>query len=380
MFELFLVAYPWDLSVEDVGDVLERLRGEVGITGLSLWVAAPPLAQLRAIPRTPRVFQTRGGAFFQPAQRHYTQTRCQPIMSSWVTMGSPLAQISKACAGRGLKLRAIVSAAAAGRMAERYPEFTCRNAFGDESHARLCLANAEVQTYLRAMALDLSSHDGVSALTLADFDVRWSDADGFQNAVPLGPVERSLLAVCFCESCRQRSQSAGIDVEAARRAVEQTVDEAFDHGPRDEVSIEDFFAEHERLSEHRRRQVEDLNSLLRKIKEACRCDLLLERRAGDSQDNAAGGLDLSIPSAVITRVDDPVELPHVMPSRARRHELRLAATSAVGPAGARLVRILPDAAQAGFAAVEIDHYGVLSESALTTLKQAIRFARRGALG
>ncbi|MEK7757369.1 MAG: hypothetical protein AAB385_09190, partial [Planctomycetota bacterium] len=188
MFELFIVAYPWDLPAEDVGGVLDQLRGEVGVTGLSLWVAAPPTAQLRASAprplslganvssaRRPRVFRTRGGVFFQPADRHYAQTRCQPIVSSWVTMGNPLATIAKACAGRGLNLRAIVSAAAAGRMAERYPEFACRSAFGDESRARLCLANAEVQTYLRAMALDLSTNAGVTALTLTDFDIRWSD-------------------------------------------------------------------------------------------------------------------------------------------------------------------------------------------------------------
>ena len=380
MFELFVVAYPWDLPAEDVGGILDQLRGEVGVSGLSLWVAVPPSAQLRANSRLPRVFRTRGGVFFQPADRHYTQTRCQPIESSWVTMGNPLATIAKACAGRGLTLRAIVSVAAVGRMAERYPEFACRSAFGDDSRARLCLANAEVQTYLRGMALDLSTSAGVTALTLADFDIRWSDADDFHGGAPLGSVERSLLAVCFCESCVQRCQSAGIDVEAARRAVEQTVNLAFEQGPGEGTPVADYFAEHENLAEHRRRQIEELNALLRTLKEACRCDLLLERTAFDSTTNGAGGLDLSIPSAVITRVADPARLPTVTPSRARRNELQFAATSAVGPAASRLVGILPDAVKAGFAAVEIDHYGLLSESALTTLKQAIRFARRSAVG
>jgi len=377
MFELFLIAYPWDLPAEDVGGVLDPLHGEIGVTGLSLWVAAPPTIQLRAIHRNPRVFRTRGGVFFQPAQRHYAQTRCQPIVSSWVTMGNPLASISKACAGRGLTLRAIVSAAATGLMAERYPEFTCRNAFGDESRTRLCLANDEVQSFLRALTLDLSSTAGVSALTLADFDIRWSDAEDLDGGTPLGPVERSLMAVCFCEACAQRSQSAGVDIEGARRAVERTVNLAFEQGPGEGTPIEDFFAEHESLGEHRRRQTEDLNTLLRKLKEACRCDLQFERNASDARADAAGGLDLSIPSGVITRVDDPTRLPSVEP-RNIRHELQIGAASAVGPAASRLVGALPNAAQAGFAAVEVDHYGLLSESALNTLKQAIRFARRTA--
>lgn len=379
MFELFLVAYPWDLTVEDAAGALDRLYGDLGVSGISLWVAAPPSNQLRAFHRNPRVFRTRGGVFFQPLHRHYEQTRCQPIVSSWITMGNPLAEISRACADRGLTFRVIVSAAAAGRMAERYPEFACKSAFGDESRTRLCLANAEVQSCLRAMALDLSSTAGVSALTLADFEIRWSDADDVQPRVLPGPVERSLLAVCFCESCVRRSQSAGIDVEAARRIVDGAVDDAFEHGPRDESQRDDFFAENASLSEHRRRQIEELNALLRKIKECCRVDLLLERYERDPPADAASGLDLSVPSAVITRVNDPADLSAVTPSRARRNELRLPANSAVGSAGAQLVRILPDVAKAGFAAVEIDHYGALSESAFTTLKQAVRFARRSAV-
>lgn len=379
MFEFFLVAYPWDLPAEDVGSVLDQLRGEVGVTGISLWSGVPPTIQLRAGARYPRVFRTRGGVFFQPAQRHYTQTRCQPIVSSWVTMGNPLAPIAKACAGRGLTLRVIVSAAATGLMAERYPEFACRNAFGDESRARLCPANAEVQTYLRGLTLDLSTSVGVTALTLVDFDIRWSDADDLHAGILLGPLQRSLLAVCFCESCAQRSQNAGIDVESARRAVEQTVNLAFEQGPGEGTQLEVFFAEHESLAEHRHRQFEELTTLLRKLKETCRCDLLLKRTANDSGLDVANELDYSIPSTVITRVDDTARLPIVTPLRARRNELQLAATSAVGPAASRLVGILPDAAKAGFIAVEIDHYGLLSESALTTLKQAIRFARRSAV-
>jgi len=380
MLELFVIAYPWDLPEAQVGNVLDELRGEVGITGLTLWVAAPPAAQLRAGAWHPRVFRTRGGVFFQPEDRRYAQTRCQPIVSSWVTMGNPLETIAKACAARGMDLRVLVSAADTGRMAERYPEFACRSAFGDESRARLCLAHVEVQAYLRGMALDLCTHAGVTALTLADFDIRWSDADDLHGGDPLGPLEQALLAVCFCESCVQRSQSAGIDVEAARRAVEQGVNLAFEQGPELGVSVESFFAEHEGLVEHRRRQVEELNTLLRKLKEACRCDLLLERTAYDSSADGVGGLDLSIPSAVITRMGDPILLPAVMPPGAKRNELKLSATAAIGPAASGLIGILPDAAKAGFAAVEIEHYGLLSDSALTTLKQAIRFARRSAAG
>jgi hypothetical protein len=380
MFELFLVAYPWDVPVEHLGEELDRLRGEVGVTGLSLWVAAPPATQFRAVGLNPRVLHTRGGVLFQPTERHYAQTRCQPVVSSWSTAGNPLARISKACAAHGMRLRVMVSASATGRMAERYPEFTCRNAFGDESQTRLCLANPEVQSYLRGMVMDLSSDDGVCALTLADFDIDWSDAEveKLQTAFVGGPIERSLLATCFCGSCRERAQSAGVDAEAARQTAEGLLQEAMEHGHRQDGSLEDCFAEHPGLGEYRRRQTEELNSLLRKTKEACRCELLLERRADRSGEDAAGGLDLSIPDAVITCVDDLDELSRAAPPGARRNEVRLPAASAVGAVGDRLVGVLPEAVQAGFAALEIDNYGLLPRAALATLKRAIRFARRTA--
>ena len=137
-------------------------------------------------------------------------------------------------------------------------------------------------------------------------------------------------------------------------------------------------AEHHELGEYRRGQTEELNSLLRKLKEACRGELLLVQRADDCGETAADGLDLSIPSAVITRIDDLGQLSRAAPSGTRRNEVRLPAACAVGAAGDRLVGVLPEAARAGFTALEVDNYGILPRAALATLKRAMRFARRTA--
>jgi len=187
-----------------------------------------------------------------------------------------------------------------------------------------------------------------------------------------------LLATCFCGSCRERAQSAGVDAEAARQTVEGLLQDAMEHGHRRDGSIEDCLAEHADLGEYRRRQTEELNSLLRKIKEACRCELLLERHAECGGDDVADRLDLSIPDAVITCVDDLDQLSRAAPPGARRSEVRLPAACAVGAAGDRLVGVLPEAVQAGFAALEVDNYGLLPRAGFATLKRAIRFARRTA--
>ncbi len=376
MVEFFVVAYPWDLPAENVGGALDQLHGGVGFSGLSLWAGIPHTIHLRAVHRNPRTFRTRGGLFFQPAERLYAQTRCQPIVSSWLATGDPLAHLSRACKERDLKLRVMVSAAV-GQMAERYPEFSCRNAFGDESYTRLCPANPEVENYLLAMAMDLSSNERVSAICLSDWDIRWPDVDELPASNGLGPVERSLLSVCFCPSCNRRSQSAGIDVEAAQRSVQETVDQSLDRGPAEETLFDKgMTSQPGSLSDHRRTQIEALNALLRRMREACRCELILVRGTDDVPNKGAGELDLSIPSAVITQMDDAGELPSVLPAVGKRNELQLPARWAVGIESSRLVQVLPEAVRAGFTAVGIDHYGLLTDSSLTTLKQAIRFARR----
>ncbi|MGB2985153.1 MAG: hypothetical protein WBE26_04665, partial [Phycisphaerae bacterium] len=120
--QVFLTAYPWDLLDEDLGTVLDRLHGEIGVTGVSVWVSSPALTQLRVRDVEPRVFRTRGGLFFHPDEQRYVATRCKPVVSSRHKTRNPLARIADACAERALELRVIVSAAATGRLAQRYPE------------------------------------------------------------------------------------------------------------------------------------------------------------------------------------------------------------------------------------------------------------------
>ena len=130
MLKAFLTAYPWDLIDEGVDAVLDRLHGEVGISGVSVWVASPPVVQLRVRDVGPRVVRSRGGLFFHPDEQPYAATRCKPIVSGWVKGRHPLTRIAEACAERAMDLRVIVSAAMTGRLAQRHAEMACKNVFG----------------------------------------------------------------------------------------------------------------------------------------------------------------------------------------------------------------------------------------------------------
>jgi len=205
MIRAHLTAYPWDLIDEREEAVLDRLRGEIGVTGLSLWVASPPVRQLRVRDVEPRIFSTRGGLFFRPSDEPYTGTRCKPLASGWHKGSDPLARIADACADRSLDLRAVVSATATGRVAQRHPEMACKNVFGAVSDTGLCLANPDVQSYLCGLVTDLSGRYQLTGVSIADFALAWPEAwnQDLRCGVPLDDMARSLLGICFCESCHQ---------------------------------------------------------------------------------------------------------------------------------------------------------------------------------
>lgn len=378
MLRTFLTTHPWDLVDEDVGGVLDRLRGEVGVTGVSVWVTTSPLVQLRVRDVSPRIFRTRGGLFFHPDEQRYAATRCKPIVSTWVKEKRPLKRISQACADRGMELRVILSAAMTGRLAERHTEMACKNVFGDASHIGLCLANPDVQAYLCALVSDLSSNYEPAGVTIADFLIAWGEVFGpnLRTATPLGETELSLLSTCFCESCHQRAGGGGVDVAMARRSVQTILEKSFDSGEAVEGVLDTILSDNPPLGDYCRWRTDELNSLLGRLVETCQSELFLDTRPDGSQRRQHADLDLNVPAAVITQIEQPDQLSLALCPGARRSELRLPETFATGRHGPQLVSTLSKAAELGFTVVEIGNYSLLPDSALTPLKQAIRFARR----
>jgi hypothetical protein len=384
-FAAFVSAYPWDLIDEGVDAVLDRLHGEVGVTGLALWAGTGPVMQLRTLAVEPRVFRTRGGLFFPPSKTHYEATRCKPVLSTWVKGRNPLSRISQGCTRRGLDLRLIVSAAGAGGLAKRHPEMACKNLFGGESQRSVCLSNPDVQAYLCSLAADLSSNYDPRGLAFTEFALGGSEpwTTCLKPGGPLGDTERSLLSICFCESCHQKASIAGVDVAAASRSAAAVVQKGLDVGSPTDIGVDALLAESVSLGAYLQWQGDELSALLRRAKDACTCELLLDRSSSSlglhtEGPSVPGAIDWSIPDAAVTRLDDPTELPSARCSGAARNELRLPERFVTDQDGRELVSTLGKAAQLGFAGVQIDNYGLLPRKALTPIKQAIRFARREA--
>jgi len=380
MLRTFVSAYPWDLIDEGLESGLDRLQGEVGIAGLSVWAACPPVTELRARTLEPRIFRTRGGALFRPDEAAYATTRFKPVASDWVKgpAHDPMTRIAAACTERNIELRILVSAAATGRLAQRYPDSACKNLFGAESQISLCLANLDVQEYLRCLIIDLVTTYRPAGVVLTDFVIAWYEAISLELQVPvaLAAAEESALSTCFCESCHQRAGLVGVDVPRAMHALNALLQQALGGGRTGSGRLNDLLAENVDLRAYFQWRTAELTSLLRRLTESCARDLLLVRTLMAHERSQQDGLELSIPAAVITSIDAAGQLPAAACPGALRSEVGLSAAFIKAADGAELVGAFVQAGEQGMSGVQLDHLGILTDPMLTSVKQAVRFARR----
>ena len=378
MIRCFIEAYPWDLTHAGADAVLAALRGEVGVTGLAVWAAAPPVTTFRIRDWQPRVFRSRGGLYFQPTKDRYERTRCRPLISSWTHEGERFHRIAAACERHGLQLRLILSAAAVGRLAEHYPEFAARNLFGVESASGLCLGNPDVQEYLVSVIADVTAQYAPAGVVLSDFAVTWREA--FQHefsAGVLGDVHRRLMGVCFCVGCRQQAEEAGVDAGGAAEQAGTLLQSAFIDGA-PPLTFDEVCSGNPAFAEYLCFQQERLHGLAHRLIAAGPCEVLIQRELHAPHTCGVDRLDSGAPGAILTAIRRSEDLDQIKLGRAARSELSVPASMAASARAPELVSTIQRAATMGISGVQIAHFGLLADPMLSPIKQAIRFARRTA--
>ncbi len=385
MLPVYMSAYPWDFVDLEAGDLLDRLQGEVGVSGLTIPVALPTLMTLKAQPVSPRVFRTRGGVFFHPSAARYNNTRCKPIASGWIKSRDPFTKIASACCDRRLSLRAVVSATQTGRLPQRHPDLSCKNVFGDVSEQSLCLSNGDVQAYLCDVVADLSATYAIEAILLEDMGCQWAEAwhHDLMASASLGPSARKLLSLCFCESCYQQAATADLDLSQLQDFVMDLLNRVIQQGHVNDADVASAMADSELLGHHSRWLNDSFVAMLTRVRESCQCELGLYvgQDMGPTVTMAkSAGLDLMI--ANYDGVERSLnELAHCDSSgnRSLENKIRLEIKlnpQAVGLVGADLVNTFQSAVKQNFAGIEVGPLGQCCDDTFSTLKQAIRFARR----
>jgi hypothetical protein len=389
MFGTNFWIYVWDLEDEGIGEVLDRLHGEVGATGISVATSYHSVDHLRIhADVSPRVYRADGGIYFQPDTKHYAATRLKPITSPYIKSRNPLAKIAEACARRHMKLRSWTVFGHNSYLVARHESFACRNVFGDLNPTWLCPANPDVREYFRALVADLTENYPLQAVEVESmlYPARLHHHRHEKIGIALGEADQFLLGLCFCESCRQSARRAGADIDAAARSTRVRLEKSFQAGRSATDRVEALLDEDEPIRGFARWRVESMTELVAAIKASCRASLVMY---DIGKMYATGGDAMAINEHVdaflgmcyrpdLDQVDAAVaRLRKLKPDNAGV-ELGFHGYPPNCPDAPTLVRQFTRAAELGVRSANVYHYGIMPEANLDWVRQAVRAATRAA--
>lgn len=178
-------------------------------------------------PRRKLIFHEGGAAFFQPEQQRYESCGISPPTASVAQGWDALAELRAATSQRGLTLDAWTVFLHNTRAGTAHPDCAVQNAFGDAQQTYLCPANPRTRDYCVALARDIARYgcDSLIAEALHYLPLE----HGFHHErymIDIGPIDRMLLGLCFCEHCLVHARRSGVDVVALHGAVRDRLDAA----------------------------------------------------------------------------------------------------------------------------------------------------------
>lgn len=387
MKDAFFWSYPWDLLDEGPDLAIDRIAGEIGAQSISLATTYHSVAQFRPhAADAPLRFVAEAAAHFQPNAAAYAATRIRPLPAAWMKSRNPLERIADACSKRGVALRAWLVACHSGALASRHPDAACKDAFANRSTTWICPANPDVREYVAGLAADLSTNYPIAAIELEspDFDSGPHAHAHEKIGLNLGPIERLLLSLCFCESCVQSANDADIDAAAVLRSVRVHLAPTIAGQPPRTTSINDFLASDALIRAYTRHRTDSIRALVTAVRRRTKIPIFVH--APYAPDLAGWN-----PADLGQHCDGfifPAWTESPESRRARLAELIAAAASpdrvhlgfycyppqtADGPT---LVRAVHEAVSAGHETIGFYNYGIAPNAGLDWARQAIRFARR----
>jgi len=388
MFTVHLICNLWEIQERGIEDALDCVQGELGADGVTVIAASRPIVRLlRTNGEGPRIFRSRGGLFFHPDEGRFIRTRYKPVVAESLRSRNVLADLDQSCQRRALSLSAIVNTALLGRIVAKHHDAACESAFGDVSPARLCLNNPDVVALCRGLIVDLSTNYKLSSIELRDM-TNVLDTDLFVSASPpdvVDDVERALMGICFCPSCLQSADRAGIDGENAARRVRHLLSDAPDSSRPITTMLDDILSAEAPIAamvEHHRHA---RRALLQELAGDAHCDVIMHT---PDRDALAHTFDLVSGTGVAgIAVDWNDEqkptgpTPAHLVERSRENGLHrcdviVPTIEPVSEERPSLVAAVKSVADSGATGVTLDRWGIMTEHDLTVAKQAIRYAKR----
>jgi hypothetical protein len=213
-----IYVYPWELAEQELDLALGRIR-DTGINTVTLAVSSQAGASLRPDhPASQADPGADGTVCFRARPERYGHIR--PRLHSSVERFDALAELQRAAPD--LDRAAWVACCRNRTLAEQYPEYVSRNAFGEPCPASLCPAHPAVRDYAVNLCADLAHAYDLAAVVLEA--PGWL-ADVQLDHQELDPSVRTLFSLCFADATRHAAMAAGVDADrlqaAARAALER---------------------------------------------------------------------------------------------------------------------------------------------------------------
>jgi len=208
-----LFAYPWDILDEGEAPFLDHCL-KLGVNRVH--VAASYHSGKFLLPRSTRArvyFPEPGVLYFKAPAAAWNGGLDQPVSDLAAT--GWIEKLATGASARGIELSAWTVFFHNSALGARYPELTVQNAFGDRYPFALCPTQPRVRDHGAALCRSLAAlgfFAGVDLETIGYLGY----VHGYHHevtAIPLGPMEKLLLSLCFCPSCRAGGEAAGIEME-----------------------------------------------------------------------------------------------------------------------------------------------------------------------
>ncbi len=274
--DLAVWTYPWDVAEEGIDTVLRNIRDVAQCNGISLASAYHNFKQLRPHSSPGRkIYVGEGGVvYFNTDESRYG--RIKPVTSNVL---KEIDAFQEACDRRqeyGIDVSAWTVIMHNTRQATANPDAAMHTAHGDPSPHVLCPSNSDSREFAVALCSDLAHNYDLRAVEL--------EAVGFLGfnhgyhhdkiGAPLGEWGAYLLGICFCDSCLNRANDAGVDGRGVMALVRSELDGIYDGSdvPPDltkDQGVERWLRDEPEFSRYQEVAVDSVASLIDEIRAAC---------------------------------------------------------------------------------------------------------------
>jgi hypothetical protein len=223
--------YPWDLARLGVERTLAQMAAD-GINAVDLAATYHPIDTVSPRGGFSLFSDARGAVYFPARPERYG--RIKPHMHS-PEQCAVWPEAARHAGKFGLTLNAWTITLFQPWIRDAHPDCARVLPTGDRSGSGVCAANADLQDYLGILSEDVADQFDIDLVRLEGVISPMYDLDWLRPRVlvPVSPLARTLLNLCFCGACTGKAAAAGIDAERLRRFVMEAIITEIEEGQTD---------------------------------------------------------------------------------------------------------------------------------------------------